>query len=94
MTIAKFEELIDEQNKLLDVFRHKLDQLEQETIPQLKAENEALRDGLMDIHDFARHISEEAKALLTGGDEYIDCPKAIGKPRWCDCHGYQYSQEG
>lgn len=29
-------------------------------------------------------------SLLTEKDEYVDCPKAIGKPRWCKCHGFQY----
>lgn len=27
------------------------------------------------------------------GHEFIDCPKAIGKPQWCECHGFQYGEE-
>lgn len=42
--VAHIEALVDEQNKLLDTFRRKLDKLEQETVPQLQAENEALRE--------------------------------------------------
>jgi len=53
-----------------------------------------LVDKIAELERKMSAIKARLDDLLTGEDEYIDCPKAIGKPRWCDCHGYQYSQEG
>ena len=61
--VAHIEALVDEQNKLLDTFRRKLDKLEQETVPQLEAENEALMEY---VPEHVKREWEHYRALLTG----------------------------
>lgn len=60
--IIQLEALVDEQSKLLDTFRRKLDKLEQETIYQLEAENEELRE--LFVYFFGENYEE-----LAGGDD-------------------------
>ena len=60
--VAQLEVLVDEQNKLLDTLRRKLDELEQEIIYKLKADKRLLMHvvhGRAMASSLPKHLKEE-----------------------------------